>query len=83
VYGCLRLFLQEYHFYRSTTSTFNSKPERYGKKPKTLTSRDWLWAYETKKEKEIAKLFNFNGECMLNDPKFFKPMLRKCPLGWK
>jgi hypothetical protein len=42
---------------------------------------DWIREYDIEKEKEMTKLFDSNGEPMLDDPNFLTPMLRKCPLG--
>ena len=46
-----------------------------------MTPTQWLRAYDIVKEKEIAQIFDSNGEPLFDDPEFLTPMLRKFPLG--
>ena len=43
----------------------------------------YLRAYDTKKEKVIAKLFSSNVEPMFDDPEFFDTYAEKIPIGMK
>ena len=66
-----RVFLPENHPYRREAYAFNGKPERT-QMLKIMTANDWLRAYDTEKEKEIAEMFDSNGEPMFDDPEFFE-----------
>ena len=70
MYKFSRVYLPENHPYRRATFSFNGKPERM-KRPDILSSMDWLMAYNIEKEKEIAYMFDSNGEPMFDDPNFF------------
>jgi hypothetical protein len=79
MYDCLRVFLVEYHPYRRDASAFNGKRERT-QRPGIATPTDWNRTYDTKKEMEMAKLFDSNGEPTFIDPKFFDAYVEKIPI---
>ena len=61
MYKLYRVFILEIHPYRRITFAFNGKPKRT-QTPRIMTSYDQLRAYDSEKEKEIAKMFDSNGE---------------------
>jgi hypothetical protein len=76
------VFLPEDHPYKIATSDFNGKLERT-QRPEIMTPLDWNRAYDTKKENEMAELFDSNGEPMFNDPEFIDTYVEKIPIGMK
>ena len=82
VYDFSRVFLQENHPYRRVTSTFNGKLEQT-QMPEIMTSDDQLRAYDREEEKEIAEMFNSNGEHMFDDTEVFNIYDEKIPKGMK
>ena len=51
VYDSSRVLLLECRPYRRVSPTFNGKPKRT-QRPKTMTPKDWIRAYDIEKEKE-------------------------------
>jgi hypothetical protein len=53
VYDYSRVFLPEDHPYRRVGSAFNGKPKRTWRL-EIMKPADWIRAYDTEKEKEMA-----------------------------
>lgn len=62
--------------------SFNGKPKRTQRHEK-MTPMDYTRTYDTRKEKEIVRLFNSKGNLSSMILNFFTPMLRKCILGYE
>ena len=48
-----------------------------------MTLTYWIRAYDTEKEKEMAKLFDSDGEPVFDDPEFFDSYVEKMPIRMK